>query len=882
MSVEQILQQRSTAWTLKEVLEQLKTNPHEPCLQYFALVLATRTETCQEDLSTVNQILGQIVSANTQANTTDLLSIFGGAAAVQESLQLEAMAPQLVTTQVQAYGDQITRERFSSVFSRGRPSSGRAEGVVPVDELHGPTVESHPWHEMLGGRQPVLSRLSKLVPADFFLVESRSVSKIVEAFSAAASCQDYILTQVSKTAVDQGVIERTRKQLLLDDELLQFLEGEPVSEVCLAGSDLYLADGSDVSILISAPSETVHQLFRGLDRQIVRIEEKPACDYFEYRGVDCVAITTTDRRISLYAANPLGNVHLRSSSRTALERILDAIGDDMSPRLGETEEFAYVRTLMPRTEDGREEDVFVYFSDAFIRNLVGPQIRIAQRRRKICHNYQKMIESAVLLYSAQEGRRPWTLDELRQHCLTLDEHHMKCPDGGTYAIAQHSGEPLPHSVCSFHGRSTQLRPCIEIPVTTVSPDEADAYRAFVDAYNQYWRMYFDPIGIRVSMKNREYLAETVVLPLIDNSIYTGLAAALQGATEKFNDSPAHPNTIFSTGVKLTKQSLASADGYVALFGGVNNELTRPISQLLAEGIGNQVSFNVCDAQPTFSLDIPFLMGMATAFSVRSGGDRAFGLPFQIAVLVASLQLPVYVACHAGNPDVVDRCLADIGAALRQKRSFTDLVQHSQVHPRADRMVHMFTTSFGPVKFRVFVERIADALYIASQPQVLDEIACGKGSYAPGAHHEDSKTDAHAVVVIEPSNWDKMRAEACLSWRESNRQACHRNLGYLTAFARALHAVDSSDGQVVQAGDLIAAVRANGGRMCPEHGIYIFNSSTMQVECNVHGSFDRPSQCGHTIKDDEVIALFDVERVQAALAFIEDGLHGTFSLRLRPS
>ena len=39
-------------------------------------------------------------------------------------------------------------------------------------------------------------------------------------------------------------------------------------------------------------------------------------------------------------------------------------------RLGDTTEFAYIRTLMPR--GAAEEDGFIYLSDPFIRRLVGP------------------------------------------------------------------------------------------------------------------------------------------------------------------------------------------------------------------------------------------------------------------------------------------------------------------------------------------------------------------------------------------------------------------------------------------------------------------------------------------------------------------------------
>ena len=62
-------------------------------------------------------------------------------------------------------------------------------------------------------------------------------------------------------------------------------------------------------------------------------------------------------------------------------------------------------------------------------------------------------------------------------------------------------------------------------------EEADEYEAFVKDYNQYWRLYFDPIALRIQMNADRYRLETIILPLIDNSIYTGLAHVLGGTPE---------------------------------------------------------------------------------------------------------------------------------------------------------------------------------------------------------------------------------------------------------------------------------------------------------------------------------------------------------------
>ena len=69
-----------------------------------------------------------------------------------------------------------------------------------------------------------------------------------------------------------------------------------------------------------------------------------------------------------------------------------------------------------------------------------------------------------------------------------------------------------------------MTPCCEIPLDKATGEEADAYKAFLDEYNNYWCMYFDPIALRIQITPNATFFETIILPLIDNSIYTAVVA----------------------------------------------------------------------------------------------------------------------------------------------------------------------------------------------------------------------------------------------------------------------------------------------------------------------------------------------------------------------
>src|SRR5205085_7254746 len=90
-------------------------------------------------------------------------------------------------------------------------------------------------------------------------------------------------------------------------------------------------------------------------------------------------------------------------------------------------------------------------------------------------------------------------------------------------------------------------------VAEVSGEEADEYKDFVAEYNQYWRTYFDPIAFRLKVAPEELRVETIVLPLIDNTVYNGLASALGGHPEPLDALPVPRRNIFSVNLRLNKE-----------------------------------------------------------------------------------------------------------------------------------------------------------------------------------------------------------------------------------------------------------------------------------------------------------------------------------------
>jgi hypothetical protein len=81
------------AWPLDEAMAQLSLYPRDAYLQYVALQLARREQRGDEIATHIEQLVSDEVRQQRigRANRADLFSIFSGALAVQESLQLDTM-----------------------------------------------------------------------------------------------------------------------------------------------------------------------------------------------------------------------------------------------------------------------------------------------------------------------------------------------------------------------------------------------------------------------------------------------------------------------------------------------------------------------------------------------------------------------------------------------------------------------------------------------------------------------------------------------------------------------------------------------------------------------------------------------------------------------
>jgi hypothetical protein len=944
---------KPTPWTLDEVMTQLRRNPRDAYLQYVALQLARRAGRGRDvNNEIVEIVLGRGWARPNEGRKVDLFSLFTGMLAVQESLQLNAMGIDVTEQQsMMLPSDKYLESNEPAYVLRDPPPSKddrekkervrlallekRRNTVVNLSELRGPTIgdlaasgagtvalastplqirslaavvgllaartnsiPSHPWEQMLAGRRPLISPLARAVPEDYYYAEFRSFDKLLQVLDSGELWAAYIAVQTQFDAREPKVGERLRRQLALemDPALRPFFE-KAVAEVAVTGSDPFVRDGSDVTVLFHLKQPAAFRArLDGFVANTIKRRPDARRTTGSYMGVPYARVATPDRALDVIAADPTPDLHVRSNSEVAFRRVLEAVrGQALDGRavrrLGDTAEFAYIRTLF--LPGAKEEDGLIYFSDPFIRRLSGPRIRLTERRRLLCGNHLHMIGHAALLYRTQLGKAARSVEELViAGCSPgrFGEGSLRCPDGGTYSLTADGTA----GVCSCHGAANFLTPCCEIHLHQVTGEEADIYRAFLADYFQYWKTYFDPIALRVMVTPQRYRLETIVLPLIDNSIYTGLAKALRRRPESLDALPIPLGSIFSIAFQLPKDQLLrliedsqedEASGKQFGFSKEEAEnMKRHCLDFLRQGLGDYAGLHVYDAAPLIDLKVPEFLAMFVGYAGWAGDATDWAaLVLQCGAAIGFLYSPVYVAFPVNDTALVDQLLEDVDKVLAilartgEKRGQW-LAEQPDFYRLAkqNRVIRSAGIRLGPVKVRVFWERIDNGLYVATKRFILDDIWAVRAKAAP-----DATTIGHALVRVRPANWNKFLPERRLGWAENNREACLRNLGPLASVTRAFN--DCRVGKKTASGRRLdiqrQAEQLYGVHfLCPDGGHYELCPDEKSWICDIHGTALAPRQPPEPDGRADLGKLLNgFAGLTATLTFMDDGLHAVVTI-----
>ncbi len=755
-------------------------------------------------------------AARNRDQIPDLYSIFTGAAAIQESLQLEAL------------GDQ----------RNAVPSAGLTY-QYPIGNLSGPAVKSHPFPEMLKGRNPKLPRLSYFIPADQYAVFFSDINKEIELSDLMEEWGGNLLQQVDIHARDFHVKEKIIGQLCLEQTLLTRMFGDKViGEVAVTGQDPFLKEGTAVTVLFHLKdkdlfSSQISKRFRGAIK-----EKGAALSELSVSGKKVIALTTADRRVSSFWAQ-WDNLAVISTSKEALERIVATQFGNIKS-LAESDDFRYMRTIF--VQDSSEEDIFIYFSDPHIRSLVGPRWKIGEARRLRCAANMLLISNARLWFLAEKKREP-TLDELLKGDY-LGKRPPECPEHGMYDLDVKTGEVF----CSLHNRVGLLTPVGEIPMTHVTFEENSQYKEFVDNYNRYWTKYFDPIGIRIKMGDTIKM-QTCILPLIENSWYDGLVRLAGNRAGTINQTDVLPRTVISLRGDIDTGWLRRER--------VLEELAKqdiPILQYL----DGEISLNLCDGPVLFTPGKSVISMLVQEAGRNTGESLFFGF------LLSALNLPTYLTVKVKEPARVEKLIPEMASIVCYGFCETPyIIDHEGKTPIYTIVLNVVDI----VKLRFYSAIVGDRLVIASRRDIITDLLSGKPLKAV-AH-----TGSFEMSVYREA-FHELEPVVNLGYQEDLRQTCHNNFPLLNVMLKNLNLTPELTFSKIQS--------LRGYELyCPSGGKYFLDDHGV-VTCSLHGNRLQPKQ---PYSGDEKSATYQLvnslERINARLSFIPEGLMTEVEIKRKP-
>lgn len=643
--------------------------------------------------------------------------LFSGTLAIRESLQVSSIRA--------AQGDKAT---------------------VDVSTLKGPEVKSHPFGEMLKGRKSEAFPLASSVPPDWFYAHFSSLTRALDFGDYLNQTGGAFYNRFSDAPVDSALKKRILAQLAIEEHKeARIFYDSVIEEVAMVSSDFFFGMGTDVSLLFRLKAENLFKTTIQSYRQRF-VQRTPGAREFmmNVEGKQISAVFTPDMRLRSYFYLE-GQTAIISNSPIAMARLL-RIAQKKESALASLAEFKYMRSVYVANKES--EDGFIYFSDMFIRRLFSPQVRIAEARRMQTAFQLAQVEKLILLHQHAYGKTAANIDELIQN-TALDE---KNATGMREAFAgiRVNGFRAEHPELGTLGF---LKPNLETTLSKVSTTEAEGYSRFVESYSNFWREYFDPIGIRFKKKDSGIKIEICILPLIENSIYNQIKMMLGGAPSTHAISSMQGETL-SLAARLNLDSIRG-------FGLIAHDQGKSAMNLT----GN-VQLHGFDNFPTIDFEPTLIMRELTRG--RSRPDVFFGL------LAWSLFHPLRLAVETKSGVDAENLIALAQGMLEQKnRRHREYSSYEYTH-NGKKITVFVLNFFRTLTFRFHAWVDGKTIQVTSTREYAEKFIDAK--------KETQNQKGNLVALYRPAQIVREKAAIVQGNAENIQRGCLAHLGTINLAA----------------------------------------------------------------------------------------------------
>jgi hypothetical protein len=381
---------------------------------------------------------------------------------------------------------------------------------ISIDKLMAPRLTRHPWATMLGQlkQKPPDEPLAKATPADFYFLRVRDFASFLDLSSVADSWGTPALDVLDGQIQDRALRARYQTELALEQgELSRTFGPSVIAELALVGSDPYLVEGSDLTLIFRVKSGLLFDaaLLKSLTT-FAAAHPGGDTQKFTHEGVDVTVTRSADGQIRRHRASVDG-LELVSNSPGAIRRVISTI-HGKAPRLSDEPDFSY---MLARDAD-QSSPILGFAGDRFVESVIGPQQKIKEAERVLALAELSRPGYAALLFGFLTGHSPAAATDLVQ------EHLLSAADLKPGAVA--AGWQPGMIAQSNRGSTLGAQPLIDAPpIALVTAAERAGYESFARSYEGDWSEYVDPFAVRVSRAQLAsggvtLQAELRVLPLL--------------------------------------------------------------------------------------------------------------------------------------------------------------------------------------------------------------------------------------------------------------------------------------------------------------------------------------------------------------------------------
>jgi Protein of unknown function (DUF3352) len=730
---------------------------------------------------------------------------------------LSSLAPNAEANELGIYhtfssGLELQRSLQRSVL---RGSVVQGDLSIHISQVDPPKIKSLDYEELLetareDGHEPSVQEVASLIPEDQYLLQFNSWSAANALYASSEKWFEPVLRMLTMDARDHGLMSKYERQLMIAfDDLKPLFESGAVQEMTITGSDFYVAEGTDVSILLKTADPGV--VLAQLDKAAMDAKQQHS-DFedrqFNYRGVSITARYTPSREISCFVVQH-ENWLIISNSHVGIRRVVDTIQNQM-PSLADTSDYPYVTALHPPLDD--PDSGYFYCSDSLLRYLTSPEFKIGERRRKQSLNNLIMLNNASLFWRLEYGTAPQSLEQLIDGRF-IGRDKLICPQGGAYSFDTDSDS----SVSSVFNRIKYLTPIRELKTLQVSMQEQKEFSRYATRYQSFWQDYFSPVAIRFTA-TEDLSLDYCLLPFANSSNWKWLNSLFADNEQPLVARAPAETMIASMSVGSGRAAMGD---WIRTVPGVSDVLKDDPTLTDLHWLGDRMSVNFCDTHALLEIDPTVIQPGALPIPLTTVQQSGI-----VAALFATVS-PVYVTLDIEDRDKADRFLQMLASRAflyggDNSGPFTTELDSYRLPSYRDHNIYVVSYRIYAARVRLYLSAVGDQLVVATEPQILNQVID-----ASLAGQDEQKLDAQFAIRIRPEAMQKFRGDLRTYWEEHSRRASHDNIMPLYTL---IHLYNAPLDDI----DKLSDAKYGVTYFCPD-GEYRYDADSDQVTSTVYGN-----------------------------------------------